>query len=155
VWKKAYKLLGNDADAAECFQQTFLDAQRKTKTKYTRDYPALLDNLATLKAVEILRKRTQQEKIKNGKTVLDESFDKNQGPPQQVQRIELAAALRDALGKIPEKEAQIFVLSNFNDVSYRQIAKLLNMNKPAVGTLLHRAREKIKKNIQETLDKYK
>jgi len=148
VWKRAYRLLGNDADAQDCFQETFLSMLKVSNKQRVRNTRALLLRLVTLRAIDILRKRTNQPITKNGKIEMDQYSNKNPGPPQQVQKRELAAILRNALGKIPEKEARVFSLRHFNDMSYRQIAKQLNMKKKTVGVVLYRAREKIRNNLQ-------
>ena len=55
--------------------------------------------------------------------------------------------LQKALAQLPLQEAQVFCLRYLNDMSYRKIAKELNIKTGAVGVSLHRAREKLRKSL--------
>src|SRR5262245_50738920 len=57
VWRTAYRLLGHDADARDCFQQTFLAAVEWDARTPVRDWPAALRRLATARALDLLRAR--------------------------------------------------------------------------------------------------
>jgi len=151
VWKRAYQMLGNDADAQDCFQETFLSALRLLEKQHIKNFRALLTKLATLRAIDIFRKRLREKNINEGKDELSNLANKNPGPPIQVQRRRLAAMLRDELAQIPPKQAQAFCLKYFDDMSYRQIARQLKIKKGTVGMLLYRAREKIRNDLQKKL----
>jgi RNA polymerase sigma-70 factor (ECF subfamily) len=56
--------------------------------------------------------------------------------------------LRKALAQLPPQEAQVFCLRYLNDMSYRQIAKQLNIKTNAAGVLLHRARAKLRQYLR-------
>ena len=55
-----YRLVGNDADAWDCVQETFLDAVRIDRRGPVRDWPALLRHLATAQSMDLLRKRSRE-----------------------------------------------------------------------------------------------
>ena len=59
VWQTAYRLLGNRADAADCFQETFLSAFEYSRHQPVRHIPGLLVRLATTRAIDRLRQRTR------------------------------------------------------------------------------------------------
>ena len=54
VWKIAYRLLGNEADAADCFQDAFLAAVKMSRREKIRNVPALMVRLATTRAIDRL-----------------------------------------------------------------------------------------------------
>jgi RNA polymerase sigma factor (sigma-70 family) len=56
----------------------------------------------------------------------------------------LAARLRQSLSQLPQQEAQVFCLRYLSDMSYRQIAKELDIKTKTAGVLLHRARKKLR-----------
>src|SRR6187549_1806687 len=62
VWRTAHRLLGNRADADECFQETFADAVEFTRRKIqpVREWRALLVRLSTARAVDRLRQRVRR-----------------------------------------------------------------------------------------------
>src|SRR5436189_5358907 len=57
VWRTAYRLLSNEADAADCFQRTFLGAVELAAAAPVRHWPAVLVRLTTARALEALRSR--------------------------------------------------------------------------------------------------
>src|SRR5450432_1670447 len=62
VWRTVYRLLGHSADADECFQETFLGALRLAQREPLRDVRAVLQRLATTRAMDVLRRRYRQRK---------------------------------------------------------------------------------------------
>ena len=48
--------------------------------------------------------------------------------------------LQKALVQLPVQEAKVFCMRYLNDMSYRQIAKELDIKTNAVGVLLYRAK---------------
>jgi RNA polymerase sigma-70 factor (ECF subfamily) len=155
VWQTAYRLLGNDADAADCFQETFVSALQFCRRQQVRNFPALLTRLATARAIDQLRRRFRQshtEMVPADWTALQST---NPCPAQYVQDKELTDSLRKSLSKLPLQEAQVFCLRYLNDMSYRQIAKELGIKANAAGVLLHRARAKLRESFELSMKECK
>jgi DNA-directed RNA polymerase specialized sigma24 family protein len=66
VWKTVYRLLSNEADAADCFQNAFMAALDVSRTQTVRNWPGLLKRLATTSALERLRQRYRQSGRETG-----------------------------------------------------------------------------------------
>jgi RNA polymerase sigma-70 factor, ECF subfamily len=64
--------------------------------------------------------------------------------------MEGAALLRDALARLPEREAEVFSLYYFADLTNPEIAETLQITVGAVGVALHKARMRIKTIFQPT-----
>ncbi len=155
VWQTAYRLLGNDADAADCFQETFVSALKFCSRKRVRNFPALLTRLATARAIDQLRRRfrrSHSETVPADWTTLQST---NPCPSQQAQHNELTEGLRISLSKLPTQEAQVFCLRYLNDMSYQQIANELGIKANAAGVLLHRARAKLRESFELSMKEYK
>src|SRR5580765_6378326 len=60
AWKTAWRVLGNRADADECFQDACLAAFEYSRTQEVRNWRALLQRMANAKAVDRLRLRIRQ-----------------------------------------------------------------------------------------------
>ncbi|MBN2183624.1 MAG: sigma-70 family RNA polymerase sigma factor, partial [Sedimentisphaerales bacterium] len=148
VWQTAYRLLGNDADAADCFQETFAGALKLSRRQRVKNFPALLIRLATTRAIDQLRRRFRRERISNGDYDLPEGPNKNPDPAQHVQQKELAGELRKALMQLSSQEAQVFCMRHLNDMSYRQIANELGIKTSATGVMLHRAKTKLRQFLE-------
>jgi len=150
VWQTVYRFLGNEADAADCFQETFLCVLEVSRRQRVRNFSALLARVATSRAINRLRQRTRQSQRNGDPAHLVLAAGSNPGPSRQAEGRELAAKLRQALAELPPQEAEAFCLRHFSDMSYRQIAKELGIKTNAAGMLLHRARTKLR-NILESV----
>ena len=142
VWRTAYRLLRNRADADECFQETFLAALEVSKREPVRNWPAMLQRIATNRAVDRIRKQVRRRRREKAADVaLAEA--KIGDAVQQAEAAELADALRWAVGQLPIRHAEVFWLHEFGDASHEQIADQLGLTVNAVGVILHRARGKL------------
>jgi len=148
VWQTAYRLLGNRADAADCFQETFVCALEFSQRQRIRNFSALLVRLATVRAIDQLRKRFRRSDSNVASTDWVAVPSKNPGPVQMAQQQELIGRLRESLIQLPPAESQVFCMRYLNDMSYRQIAKELGIKANAAGVLLHRARAKLRKSFE-------
>jgi RNA polymerase sigma-70 factor (ECF subfamily) len=148
VWQTAYRLLGNDADAADCFQETFVSALKFSQRQHIRNFSGLLMRLATTRAIDQLRRRFQVSPCNIAKADWVTIPSKNPGPVQMAQKQELVGYLRESLAKLPQAEAEVFCMRHMNDMSYRQIAKELGIKTNAVGVMLHRAKEKLRQYFE-------
>ena len=144
VWQTAYRLLGNHADVADCFQETFVCALQIWRRQRVRNFPALLSRLATARAIDQLRQRTRRPRANTEPADLSAVPSCNPDPVQQLETGELAAKLRKAIAQLPQQQAEIFCLRYLNSMSYRLIAKQLGIRTSAAGVSLHRARAKLR-----------
>ena len=62
VWQTSYRLLGNHADAADCFQETFVSALEFCRRQRVRNFSALLARLATARAIDQLQRRFRRSR---------------------------------------------------------------------------------------------
>ena len=60
AWRAAYRIVGNRADADECFQEACLAALNVSRRQTVRQWSALLRRLAAARAVDQLRQRQRR-----------------------------------------------------------------------------------------------
>ena len=148
VWQTVYRLLGNEADAADCFQETFVCVLEVSRRQRVRNFSALLARVATSRAINRLRQRIRESQRNIEPAEWTHLSTGNPGPPKQAEGRELAAKLTEALAELPPQEAEAFCLRHFSDMSYRQIAKELGIKTNAAGMLLLRARTKLRNTLE-------
>jgi RNA polymerase sigma-70 factor (ECF subfamily) len=144
VWQTAYRLLGNRADADECFQEAFLEALEVARREPVRHWGGLLRRLAAVRAVDRLRRRYRQGvhlAVADWETLPGPS----PSPAQAVADSELAERLRAALACLPPVLAKVFSLHALEDWSYQETARHLAISVDSVGVLLHRARKRLRR----------
>jgi RNA polymerase sigma-70 factor (ECF subfamily) len=147
VWRTAYRLLGNAADAADCLQETFISALHVSRHQRVRNWSALLQRLATTRALDQLRRKARRSRQRVDLADWVEVADPTASPVRDVEVREQAAQLRRALACLPAQQAEVFCLRFMNDMSYREISRELGLTANAVGVLLHRARVTLREKL--------
>jgi len=147
VWQTAYRLLANHNDAADCFQETFLAAFEIACREPVRNIPGLLVRLATTRAIDRLRQRTRLEQRRADS---NERQRPEADPLDLAHTNELAAQLREHIGRLPPQEARVFCLRYLDDMSYRQIARELKIAISVVGVSLYRAKARLRAALADT-----
>ncbi len=145
VWRTAYRLLNRDADAADCFQETFLSALDVSNRQEVLNWPGLLTRLATTRALDQLRRRKRDLRLRQGTEPDWERVESEQlGPDRRAQDAELMDNLRAAIARLPEQQAEVFCLRHLNGLSYEEIADELRISVDGVGVSLHRAKARLR-----------
>ncbi len=144
AWRTAYRMLGNDADAADCVQATFAAALELSRREVVTSWPGLLRRLVVRHALDRLRVRYRERARLDALSDVADAAAAGAGPVARAEAAELAAHLRAALAKLPEQEAEVFYLRCLEEMTYQEIATQLEMEVNAVGVALHRARARLR-----------
>src|SRR5205807_5047468 len=113
VWTTVRRLLRHDADAADCFQRTFLSALVLSRTETIRNWPGLLRRLGTARALESLRQRLRQAQRLRPLLAEVAASSTTPEPNQAAAGRELSDHLREALAQLAQldaRQAQVFCL---------------------------------------------
>lgn len=70
-------------------------------------------------------------------------------PGVQQERKEDAALLFKMVDQLPENQRTAFILNKVEELSYREIADILNTSESAVDSLLQRAKQNLRKKLNE------
>jgi RNA polymerase sigma-70 factor (ECF subfamily) len=142
VWRTAYRLLADDADANDCFQEAFFAAWTVAQREPVKNWPGLLTRIATARALNQLRHRRRHRAATMA--AIDEQRSTSIDPHADAEAAELTHHLRDALADLPKQHSEAYCLRHLNDFSYEQIATELGMTSSAVGVALHRATARLR-----------
>jgi RNA polymerase sigma-70 factor (ECF subfamily) len=146
VFATAKRILGQAADAEDVVQEVLMEAHRLVQTKPVRNWPGFLRRLATCRALDRLRQRRMVLPLA-GLAVATGGH----GPAEAAMAKELADRLRQALVQLPGRESEVFCLRYFEDLSYQQIAEILDIQAGAVAAALHKARAKLEAQLNEVV----
>jgi RNA polymerase sigma-70 factor (ECF subfamily) len=144
VFGTAWRILGHVADTEDVVQEVFLQAYRMRAEEPIRHWAGLLHRLASCRALDRLRQRKPTVALDD----LNLACSANSPEETAIGR-ELAERLREAIGQLPEREAEVFCLRFFEDLSYERIAEILNINRGAVAQALFKARAKLQTMLTE------
>jgi RNA polymerase sigma-70 factor (ECF subfamily) len=151
VWRTVYRLLANQEDAAECYQEVFVDAVRLAKSQTIDSWGAVLTTIATRRAVDRLRQRITHQRRHTSSESADAVADRGRKPMDELTDEELTERLRDALAGLPENQAEAFWLNHMEQQTYEEIATRLSLTIDHVGVLLYRARAKLRDTLGRQL----
>jgi RNA polymerase sigma-70 factor (ECF subfamily) len=150
VWRLSYRLLGNEHDAADCYQTVFVQVFEAWKQQAIHNWPGFLTRLTTTRAIDLLRSRYRHGQS-DAQTALGEAQSSVADDPQRMaQYRELIERLREALSQVPLEQAQAFCLRYFEQMSNQEIAGQMATNANHIAVLLHRAREALRKRFDES-----
>lgn len=137
VFRVAQRILGSVHDAEDVSQEVFAEAYRLHKAGPVQSWTGLLVRLATLRSIDRLRRtQTSQE-------LCDYDHVSTVEPFEEATAKELAQWLRDAIARLPDQQATVFALVQFEQLSREEVAKSLGISQEAVSTALYKARRRL------------
>lgn len=148
VRRTVYRLVGNHADACDCIQETFLDAVKIDRREPVRNWPALLRHLATARALDLMRRRSRQRNRCSPDGAPIEASSRAPSPSGCAEANELADRLRAAVGQLPRRQAEVFCLTCFEQMTSEEIAERLRISPTATRMLLSRARRRLERLLE-------
>jgi len=142
VYNFARSILGNADGAEEVLQETFLAAARAAAS-YTprRRLRAWLMRIARNRCLNRIESdRARRAAIAESGLGAAEPAGNEPAPPDRAVTNERASVVRAAIARLPERQREAIVLHAFEQMTYREIADVLEMPVNTVKTLIHRAR---------------
>ena len=141
VFRTAYRITGNAADAEDVLQTVFLRLARRNPGAGALDNPeSYLRRAAINVALDVVRSGKEQQSIPLEAAPVLEA----QQEPHDLRR-----ALARAMGRLGRREAEVFALRFLEDQSNKQIAATLGVSQVHVAVILHRARTAIRAELQQ------
>ena len=141
VFRYAYAVLGNRADAEDITQTTFVNALRALERG---DRPRKPTNWLITIAHNLIRQRFRQQQARPLEVELDHDVaaaeDADDGPSIDD--------LVRALQRIPPTQRQAIVLRELEGRSYAEIGELLGVSQSALEALLFRARRSLADELE-------
>ncbi len=148
VWNTVYRLLGNDADTADCFQETFADAVAFSGQQKVKNFRALLLRFAACRALDVLRQRNKKTTPISFEQLPDFDVPVSDCPAAAVENKELGETLIKAFAKLDKNEAEIFYLRHIENLSASEIAQTFSLKENHIGVIIHRTKNKLKTLLQ-------
>lgn len=142
VFRTAYRLTGNAADAEDVLQNIFLRLIRRPPGQRLSDEESYLRRAAINASLDVLRAKQTSSAVPlddiAGSAVNAGKSDAN----------EMRECLRRAFARLSPRAAEIFALRYLEDFSNQQVARTLGISQVLVAVTLHRARRQLQKEIR-------
>ena len=151
-----YRMARNQAVAEELAQETFLRVYRSRQT-YAAEakFSTWLYRIATNLAVNHARdSRNEKAGVSLDETDADtgQALDVADGTPnveQDILRRERLAAIRRHVEDLPERQRVAVLMHKYQELDYREIARVLKLSESATKSLLFRAYETLREKLKE------
>jgi RNA polymerase sigma-70 factor, ECF subfamily len=156
VVNTCYGLLHNREDAEDVAQDVFVEVFRSIdKFRADAKISTWLYRIAVNRSLNHIRDNKKHRwfssfesevKTENKRLLQIESSQTDQ-PEFELENKQRALILHEAIGRLPENQKVAFTLSKYEDLSYQEIAEVMELSVSSVESLLFRA----KKNLQKKL----
>jgi len=139
VFRTAYRITGNAADAEDVSQTVFLRLyRREDQGEVLENEESYLRRAAINAALDVIRARQAERTV--------ELVDLPAEPAHDDPR-ELRQALGRALAQLKPRSAEIFAMRFLEGFSNPQIARMLGISQVLVAVLVHRTRQQLRKEL--------
>ena len=141
VFRTAYRVTGNAADAEDVLQTVFLRMVRRDDSADAIERPEnYLRRAAVHAALDLVRARRSSAEVDLERLPATGDSRPDQG--------DLRELLRQALSELPARSAEIFTLRFFEGLTNPEIAKALGISSITVAVTLHRTRRILAKEVE-------
>ena len=145
AYRTAWRIIGHAQDCEDALQEAFIEAHKVFVAGKIANPQAFLNRVVTFRALDVLRRRRTFGS-------LDPSAfqDKSPGPPAKLIEHEDDTRLRAIIAELPPRQAAVFCMSHFEQLSHTEIAESLEISTNAVAIALHKARATLREMILKT-----
>lgn len=149
IFKLAYRIMGNESDADDVVQETFLRAYAKLKDfQWQASLRTWLCRIASNYCMDLLAKRKQEAAI----AVPEDGFDAAAldrisampDPERLAMSGEAGRTVESAVADLTPRERAAFVMRHMHGCSIRDIGEALNLSDGSVKQYIFRAVRKVR-----------
>jgi len=155
VFRLAYRMCGNEQDAEDLVQETFLRAYRQLHRFDGRSaFSTWLYRICANCSLDFLRSRKTRKEIKikaredDAPDWLDAVAAPQPGPERLSQSEQLARMIEPALNQLTEMERAAFVLRHYEGCDIEEIAQTLGVQSNAAKHSVFRAVQKLRRALE-------
>lgn len=150
VYLLALRYVDNQADAMDISQDTFVKVFRNLKSfKGGSSVETWVYRIAVNTAVDFVRRAARKNEISlyqendDGEAEMLPIADDSYSPVKSAEEAEARRALAEAIALLPEDQRKVLVMRDISDLSYAQIAQILELSEGTVKSRLFRARTRL------------
>jgi RNA polymerase sigma-70 factor (ECF subfamily) len=150
LYNLAYRLLKDPLDAEDALQEVFIKVfEHAARFEPRATVGAWLNRITANHCLNLLRARHPQESLDQEDSI--DVPDLSASPLEALEHQNLARRLEELLALLPENQRRALILKRFGELSYQEIGEEMGLSAQAVDGLLKRARQFLKKALQDYL----
>ena len=155
VYNTCLGIVKSEEDAEDLAQEVFVQVYQSIGSfKGESKFSTWLYRIATTKSLDHERKKKRKRRFGFVKSIFGEDAQVEVNPPDfnhpgvVLDKKESAAILFQAVDKLPENQRIAFILSKIEGLSYQEISEIMQTTVSAIESLLHRAKNNLKKILE-------
>jgi RNA polymerase sigma factor (sigma-70 family) len=143
VFRTAYRITGNAADAEDVLQTVFLRLLRRTsESGAMENEESYLRRAAINASLDVIRSRQSSPTVE----LIDVPSNRDEGEVTELRQV-----LGRALSKLQPRSAEIFTLRFIEGMSNLEIARSLGISQVSVAVTVFRTRQQLRKELAKYL----
>ena len=152
----AARMLGSNSDVEDIAQQVFIRVWKSARryvprAKFTTWLLKITRNLVFNELRRAKRRAQVPLQSEPGTEEIPLKDETNPAPDASLLEDELQRAIEEAIMQLPESQRMALVLRRYEQLSYEEIAEVLDLSVPAVKSVLFRARTELRSRLSKYL----
>lgn len=153
VYNVAFRIMKDPASAEDATQDAFISAYKAIKSFRGGSFKSWLLRIVTNTCYDELRHRKRRpqsslEEITDENPSVSFMADKQPGPEQHQQQVELVDAVKRCMDDLPDDQRIAAVLCDIEGRDYQEIADITSVSLGTVKSRISRARSKLRDCLQ-------
>jgi len=156
VFNTVLGIVQNLEDAEDVSQEVFVQVYESILSfKGESKFSTWLYRIAITKAMDHIRKKKRKKRFAFIQSLFGVNNEVLLDPPDfhhpgiSLDNKERAAVLFKAIDKLPENQKIAFTLHKIEGISYQEVSVVMKLSLSSVESLLHRAKNNLKKNLED------
>ncbi|MGE0020145.1 MAG: RNA polymerase sigma factor [Draconibacterium sp.] len=153
VVNTCYGLVHNTEDAEDIAQDVFIEVFRSIQNfRADAKLSTWLYRIAVNRSLNHIRDNKRRkwfqsfDDVVKEKTLLINHYA-SENPGTELENMQRATILHEAIGLLPENQKTAFTLNKYEDLSYKEIAEIMDTSVASVESLIHRAKAGLQKKL--------
>lgn len=162
VVNTCYSIVQNQHDAEDVAQEVFIEVFRSIKNfRADAKISTWLYRISVNRSLNFIRDRKKfkwfqsfGDAVQNRLGELSNISTSHTDQPEfLLENTQRTALLHEAINQLPENQKVAFTLSKYEDLSYQEIAEVMELSISSVESLLHRAKRNLQKKLHKCYQK--
>jgi len=162
VLNSCYRFVYNKETAEDLTQETFVEVYKSINLfRMDSKLSTWIYRIAVSKSIDFIKSQKRKKRFAVLKSIFGDdgeeeqiAANENRSPVNLLENDDRIKVLTWALDKLPENQRIAFTLSKYDEMSYQEIANILNVSVSSVESLIHRAKLNLKKRLYNYYKKH-
>ena len=155
VYNTALGIIQNTEDAEDISQEVFVQVYESIHSfKGEAKFSTWLYKITMTKTMDHIRRKKRKKRFAFIQSIFGMNDEIAHDPPDfhhpgvALDKKETAAELFKAIDQLPENQRIAFTLNKLEGINYQEVSEIMNTTVPSIESLLHRAKNNLKKNLE-------